>query len=102
MMSIFGEEMSGKTTIYGCGIGNLTKTTSVPDEETSATTSINEAGCVKSTRMICRGPAADVIFPGARLREETKDIGKDAERGTPEKYSLVTGTGGGLILPGRT
>lgn len=102
MMSIFGEEMSGKTTIYGCGIGSQTKMTNVPDEETSETTNINEAAFVKSTRMICRGPAADVIFPGVRLREETKDIGKDAERGTPEKCSLATGTDGGLIFPDRT
>lgn len=102
MTSIFGEEMSGKTTTYERGIGSLTKTTSDPDEETSGMTNISEAAFVKSTRMICRGPAADVIFPDVRLREEMKDIGKDAEREMPEKYSLATGTGGGLIFPDRT
>ena len=102
MTSIFGEEMSEKTTIYERGIGIPTKTTSDPGEETSEVTSINEVAFVKSTKMICRGPAADVIFPDVRLREETKDIGKDAGRERPEKYSLATGTGGGLIIPGRT
>lgn len=102
MTSIFGEEMSVKTTIYGCGIGSPTKMTSDPDEETSETTSINEAAFVKSTRMICRGPAADVIFPGVRSRAETKDIGKDAEREMPEKYSLASGIEEGLIFPDRT
>lgn len=102
MTTIFGEEMSVKTTIYGCGIGSQTKMTSEPDEETSGTTSINEAAFVKSTRMICRGLAADVIFPGVRSREETKDIGKDAERETSEKYRLATGIEGGLIFPDRT
>lgn len=101
MTSISGEEMNGKTTMYGCGIGSRTKTTSDPDEETSEMTSINEGAVVKNTRTICRGPAAGVIFPGARLREETKDIGKDAERGTLGKCSLATGTGGGLIFPDR-
>lgn len=101
MTSISGEEMSGKTTIYGYGIGSQTKTTSDPDEETSEMTSINEVAFVKSTRMICRGPAAGVNFPGVRLKEETRDIGKDAERGTLGKCSLATGTGGDRIFPDR-
>lgn len=101
MTSISDEETSGKTTSYGCGIGSQTKTTSDPDEETSEMTSLNEVASVKSTRMICKDPAVGVIFPGVRLREETKDIGKDAERGTLGKCNLATGTGGGLISPDR-
>lgn len=100
--NIFGEEMNGMTTIYVRGIGSRRKTTNARDEETSEVTNISEGVFVKSTTMICRGPEADVIFRDGSLKEETKDIGKDAVRETLEKFSLEIGTDGGLIFPGKT
>lgn len=76
--------------------------TSVHDVETIAVTNINEAVFVMSTKMKYKGPEAGVIFRGVLLKEEMRDTGKDAANETLEKYSLASGTEGGLICPGKT
>ena len=102
MTNILGEEMNVTTTIYAREIGSLRETTSAHDEETSEVTNINEGVFVKSTKMKCSGPAADVIFPGVNLRQETKDIGRGVVTETLEKFNLEIVTEGALIFPGKT